>query len=1214
MSVYIQEVLGLLKRNKKKKKLDKMRDHFEFGKLYQTSHLNTGAAYNPKMEPFVIKWGDLVCEATEDLTRTQPGSGNLGFVPVYTTPEGSCSWDTLKDSIITQNAIGDTITINNGNLIVEGDATVEGDLQVDQNANVNLQLTAGSANILDLTEDRIVIVGPNGELEDDPNFTMDGITFTALVNVQHGVPVVSPAQPTTNTVINSNIFLNGPVYDSQGNVGGLAQVLVGLADGRVIWSDDDVVEALTYGSLWQGNINNLKQELPIGTVDQILISDGVTFSWQDNPAAIVGEQCAVYTIPLWTPDSNTLGCSKLIQDGDNSTPATNVISSVTFNVINTAADSVINLVNDDNNQINFFTPGNNVYGIEAEANGSDTRVKIEHFTSEDANLTKEEFISLDLDTTQTNNKLVLAGDAAGGVHPRLADGSVQVNIDLELEDVPDDNALEKVLVRDTTTGLVRQRDASTIKPQVGFDTLDMLPDGWASTDGNFNAYVNLDDTTTPVKNIKDMDWLVDGDRVVVIAENIKTGSLLADNAIQFPTWGSPTQVQNFASWNSPTTPAGPNLGYPTSELRFGDKVKFTAEMYDQPSSDRQMNWCSCIVFANNQCPLAVSDSYTIQEDGAPLTATAQASDDGYGGYGLTYSLVGSAPGNGTFTFDTATGAFTYDPDPNYFGVEQFQFRVYDGYCFSNTATITINITAVNDSPEWTSTNPVTANTYPNLTAGDQWDYAWTTADPDTPCADLTYVITVEDVTTGTVYTLPDANQWLTFTPDPSNNCAGTLSGQYPATGGAWTVNMTVSDNGNPVLSDTDIFTIAGIVPTVDTYFVNWFDGSGSMDGAGTILSRASSIGYVRASNPTPVSNSTNVQLNGGIPAGGSSGEGQFANDMTDTTAAYLPYKAPLLIVDGMELFVMDPATGNETSTGAFVTGQPVSTVPNNTITLTAPVSLVANTPLVFRRTAAQKKADYNGGSVANTRLTARSFLQDFYATGLTEAQEDAQGVANNPATNGSDEYDNKVKFGWIGNPNSEHTIKFLANSGNGPLTTNPGDQFENADTVVFAAWGDESNDYMNGLDYQSPTSTAASQLVASDIANLQSYIQAAETAAGNNQIYRAVHVAVGNANPNIADLVQGLVVGTGGAAPTFGGTWTNNNLMPVPLNTAPIKYVAAGYTNDPIHGVITGVGNQTDLFFAAQGQTGTAAEVQQNGQYYMSIYRERLLALGFVGI
>ena len=238
MSVYIQEVLGLLKRNKKKKKLDKMRDHFEFGKLYHNSSLNTGAVYNPKMEPFVIKFGDLVCEVTEDLTRTQPGSGNEGFIPVYTTPEGSCAWDTLKDSIITQNAIGDTITVNNGNLIVD------------------LQLTAGSANILDLTNDRVVIVGVDGELEDDANFTMDGTTFTANVNVVHGTDV--PGVPAETTTINSSVILNGPVYDSQGNLGQVSQVLVGLADGRVVWHDDDVVEYLTYGALWQGDPNNLK--------------------------------------------------------------------------------------------------------------------------------------------------------------------------------------------------------------------------------------------------------------------------------------------------------------------------------------------------------------------------------------------------------------------------------------------------------------------------------------------------------------------------------------------------------------------------------------------------------------------------------------------------------------------------------------------------------------------------------------------------------------------------------------------------------------------------------------------------------------------------------------------------------------------------------------------------------------------------------------------
>jgi hypothetical protein len=125
MSIFIQEVLGLLKRNQKKITLDKTKDWFEFGKLYQSSVLNTGASYNPKMDPFVIKWGDLVCQATEDLTRTLPGEGNLGFVPVYTDPSGYCSWDTLKDSIITQNALNTIINIA-GNLVVAGDAAING--------------------------------------------------------------------------------------------------------------------------------------------------------------------------------------------------------------------------------------------------------------------------------------------------------------------------------------------------------------------------------------------------------------------------------------------------------------------------------------------------------------------------------------------------------------------------------------------------------------------------------------------------------------------------------------------------------------------------------------------------------------------------------------------------------------------------------------------------------------------------------------------------------------------------------------------------------------------------------------------------------------------------------------------------------------------------------------------------------------------------------
>ena len=331
---------------------------------------------------------------------------------------------------------------------------------------------------------------------------------------------------------------------------------------------------------------------------------------------------------------------------------------------------------------------------------------------------------------------------------------------------------------------------------------------------------------------------------------------------------------------------------------------------------------------------------------------------------------------------------------------------------------------------------------------------------------------------------------------------------------------------------------------------------------------------------------------------------------------------------------MNQATGVETTTGAFVINQPVGTIANAIVNLDTNVTLTQSSALVFRRTAAQKKADYNGGSVANTRLTMRSFLQDFYATGLTEAQEDAAVIANNPATNGSNQYDLKVKFGWRAGGNggtvAEHQISFLSNCNNGPLLTGAGQMFENADTVTFMAWGDESDDYMNSLSYvdssigtapTNPGDGRGGPLIVSDVQNVQNYITAAETATGSNQIWKGISFNL-LGGPSTANLVQAMVIGinptpnanlsTSGSA--FSGNWTNADLMPVVNNTAPIKFTAAGYTGDPTQTPtpLTNTINLNSTLFT--GQAATQANVTANGQYYMGIARNRLIALGFVGI
>jgi len=45
------------------------------------------------------------------------------------------------------------------------------------------------------------------------------------------------------------------------------------------------------------------------------------------------------------------------------------------------------------------------------------------------------------------------------------------------------------------------------------------------------------------------------------------------------------------------------------------------------------------------------------------------------------------------------GSFEYQPNPNYFGIDSFTYRAFDGLEYSNVATVAITIIGVNDAPE-----------------------------------------------------------------------------------------------------------------------------------------------------------------------------------------------------------------------------------------------------------------------------------------------------------------------------------------------------------------------------------------------------------------------------------------------------------------------------------------------------------------------------------
>ena len=98
------------------------------------------------------------------------------------------------------------------------------------------------------------------------------------------------------------------------------------------------------------------------------------------------------------------------------------------------------------------------------------------------------------------------------------------------------------------------------------------------------------------------------------------------------------------------------------------------------------------VTAVNDAPFATNQSVNTAEDTAkPITLSGSDPE----GAPLTFTVV-TQPLHGDLS-GTAP-ELTYTPDANYYGPDSFTFKVNDGTVDSNTATVTITVTPVNDAP------------------------------------------------------------------------------------------------------------------------------------------------------------------------------------------------------------------------------------------------------------------------------------------------------------------------------------------------------------------------------------------------------------------------------------------------------------------------------------------------------------------------------------
>jgi uncharacterized delta-60 repeat protein len=158
-----------------------------------------------------------------------------------------------------------------------------------------------------------------------------------------------------------------------------------------------------------------------------------------------------------------------------------------------------------------------------------------------------------------------------------------------------------------------------------------------------------------------------------------TWSALQSSGAALPAWLS----FNPATRTFSGTPMNADVGSLTIRVTVTDGSAATASAT-----------FNLVVANTNDAPIAADNqTFTVNEDSLlanNVTATDEDLDP------LTYRLNTGA-GHGLVALNT-DGSFNYRPDPNYFGADNFTYRVEDGRGGVDTATVSLTVTAVNDAP------------------------------------------------------------------------------------------------------------------------------------------------------------------------------------------------------------------------------------------------------------------------------------------------------------------------------------------------------------------------------------------------------------------------------------------------------------------------------------------------------------------------------------
>jgi VCBS repeat-containing protein len=229
----------------------------------------------------------------------------------------------------------------------------------------------------------------------------------------------------------------------------------------------------------------------------------------------------------------------------------------------------------------------------------------------------------------------------------------------------------------------------TYTPNLNFNGSDSFTYTISGSDGTDTATVTVnvapvndppdavDDTATAIEEtdaritVRSNDSDVDGDPITVISVTQGSNGQVFLNADQTVTYL-------------------PNLD-------FNGIDTFTYTISDSQGATDTAT-VTVTVIPVNDAPVANNDNFNTNED-TVLTVPVPGvlgNDTDVDGDALTALFV-SGPSSGSLTLNP-NGSFTYTPNAGFNGMDSFSYKANDGTVDSNTATVTINVGAVNDAP------------------------------------------------------------------------------------------------------------------------------------------------------------------------------------------------------------------------------------------------------------------------------------------------------------------------------------------------------------------------------------------------------------------------------------------------------------------------------------------------------------------------------------